>query len=60
MSLLFGAVVRSIGNVTCDFLFDRTVFASVSYNLCASHSPVVFKDSTSQLFVSRQKYIQRC
>ena len=43
MSLLFGAVVRSIGNITRDFPFDWIVFASVSYNLRASRSPIVLK-----------------
>ena len=41
MSLLFGAVARSIGNITRDFSFNWIVFASVSYNLRASHSPIV-------------------
>ena len=43
MSLPFEAVVRSIGNMTLDFPFDWIVFASVSYNLRASHSPIVLK-----------------
>ena len=43
MPLLFGAVVRSIGNITRDFPFNWIVFASVSYNLRASHSPIVLK-----------------
>ena len=43
MSLLFGAVVRSIGNTTRDFPFNWIVFESVSYNLRASHSPIVLK-----------------
>ena len=43
MSLLFGAVVRSIGKISRDFSFDWIVFASVSYNLRASHSPIVLK-----------------
>ena len=46
MSLLFGAVVRSIGNITRDFPFNWIVFASVSYNLRASHSPIVLKIRT--------------
>ena len=46
MSLLFGAAVRSIGNITRDFPFNWIVFASVSYNLCASHSPIVLKIRT--------------
>ena len=46
MSLLFGAVVRSIGNITPDFPFNWIVFASVSYNLRASHSPIVLKIRT--------------
>ena len=46
MSLLFGAVVRSVGNITRDFPFDWIVFASVSYNLRASHSPIVLKIRT--------------
>ena len=44
MSLLFGAVVRSIGNI--NFPFNWIVFASVSYNLRASHSPIVLKIRT--------------
>ena len=46
MSLLFGAVVRSMGNITRNFLFDWIVFASVSHNLRASHSPIVLKTRT--------------
>ena len=46
MSLLFGGVVRSIGNTTGDFRFGWNVFASVSYNLCVSHSPIVLKIQT--------------
>ena len=47
MSLLFGAVVCSIGNITRDFPFNWIVFASVSYNLRASHFPIVLKIRTS-------------
>ena len=43
-------------NITRDFPFDWIVFASVSYNLRASHSPTILKDSYSQLLVSRHKY----
>ena len=43
MSLLFGAVVRSICIITRDFPFNWIVFASMSYNLRASHSPIVLK-----------------
>ena len=46
MSLLFGAVVRSIGNITRDFPFNWIVFASVSHNLRASHSAIVLKIRT--------------
>ena len=46
MSLLFGAVVRCIGNITRDFPFDCIVFASVSYNLRASHSAIILKIPT--------------
>ena len=46
MSLLFGAVVRSIGNITRDFPFNWIVFASVSYKLRASHSPIILKIRT--------------
>ena len=46
MSLLFGAVVRSICSITRDFPFDWIVFASVSYNLSASHSPIALKIRT--------------
>ena len=46
MSLLFGAVVRSVGNITRNFPFNWIVFASVSYNLRASHSPIVLKIRT--------------
>ena len=46
MFLLFGAVVCSIGNITRDFPFNWIVFASVSYNLRASHSPIVLKIRT--------------
>ena len=46
MSLLFGAVVLSIGNIIRDFPFEWIVFASVSYNLRASHSPIVLKIRT--------------
>ena len=46
MSLLFGAVVLSVGNIARDFPFDWIVFASVSYNLSASHSPIVLKIRT--------------
>ena len=49
MSLLLEAVVRSIGNITPDFPFDWIVFASVSYKLCASHSPIVLKIRTHNL-----------
>ena len=43
MSLLFGAVVLSIGNIARNFSFEWIVFASVSYNLHASHSAIVLK-----------------
>ena len=46
ISLLFGAVVRTIGNITCDFPFNWIVFASVSYNLRASLSLIVLKIRT--------------
>ena len=46
MSLLFQAVVRSIGSITRDFPFNWIVFASVSYNLRASHSPIGLKIRT--------------
>ena len=46
MSLLLGAVVRSIGNITHDFPFNWIVFAFVSYNLRANHSPIVLKIRT--------------
>ena len=46
MSLLFRAVVLSIGNITRDFPFDWIVLVSVSYNLRASHSPIVLKIRT--------------
>ena len=38
--------MRSIGNITRDFPFNWIVFASVSYNLRASHSPIVLKIRT--------------
>ena len=46
MSLLFGVVVRSIGNIPHDLSFDWIVFASVSCILRASHSPIVLKIRT--------------
>ena len=46
MFLLFGAVVRSIGNMTRDFPFNWIVFASVSYNLRANPSSIVLKIQT--------------
>ena len=46
MFLQFGAVVRSIGNITRDFPFNWIVFASVSYNLRVSHFPIVLKIRT--------------
>ena len=46
MSLLFGAVVLSIGNITRNFSFEWIVFASVSYNLRTSHSAIVLKIRT--------------
>ena len=46
ISLLFGVVVSSIGNITRDFFFDWIVFASVSYILRANHSPIVLKIRT--------------
>ena len=48
-SLLFRADVLSTGNITRDFPFDWIVFASVSYNLRASHSPIVLKIRTRKL-----------
>ena len=52
MSLLFEAVVRSIGNITRDFPFDWIVFAFVSYNLRASHSPTVLKIRTRDFLLA--------
>ena len=49
MSLLFGAVVLSIGNVTPDFPFGWIVFASVSYNVRVSHFSIVLKIRTRNL-----------
>ena len=46
MFLLLGAVVCFIGNITRDFPFNWIVFASVSYNLRASRSPIVLKIRT--------------
>ena len=52
MSLLFGAVVRSIDNITRDFPYNWIVFASVSYNLRASHSPIVLKIRTHNFLLA--------
>ena len=52
MSLLFGAVVHSIGNITRDFPFNWIVFVSVSYNLRASHSPIVLKIRTCSFLLA--------
>ena len=46
MSLLFGAVVASFGNITRGFPFDWVVFAPVNYNQRASHTPTVQKIRT--------------
>ena len=62
ISLLFVAVVRSIGNRTRDFPFNWIVFASVlqptTYELQPTREPFshCLKDSNSQLLVSRQRY----
>ena len=51
--LLFGAV----GNITRDFPFDWIVFASVSYNLRASHSPIVLKIRTRNFSIAATSII---
>ena len=45
-SLPVDRTTRSIGNTTRDFPLDWIVFASVSYNLRASHSPIVLRIRT--------------
>ena len=49
--------MRSIGNITRDFLFDWIVFASVNYNLRASHSPIVLKIRTSNFSLAATNII---
>ena len=57
VSLLVGAVVRSIGNIARDFLFFWIVFASVSYNLRASHSYIVLKIRTRKFSLAAKGII---
>ena len=60
MSMLFGAaVVRSIGNITRDFPFNWIVFASVSYNLRASHSCIALKIRTRNFSLAATGIITR-